>query len=243
LTVCIPGSLENLPYCGLPSDGLESPSYSGLRSTVHRPFSTSGGPMSFLRTVRLSETSLVTIFSTLLLTLDAYHRFTPRKEVDRLFLYLVFPLFFILLRRQRLSDYGFRLGNWKRGLAITFLAILVATPVLYLAALYSREIQGYYRPDLQGLPWNTFLELIGWEFFFRGWLLFTYLRAYGADGLWLHAVPFALAHIGKPELETITTLFGGYAFGWIAWRTDSFLYPFLIHWYIASMIILFSAWH
>jgi membrane protease YdiL (CAAX protease family) len=199
--------------------------------------------MSFLRTVRLSEASLVTIFSTLLLTLDAYHRFTPRKEVDRLFLYLVFPLFFIMLRRQRLSDYGFRLGNWKRGLAITFLAILVATPVLYLAALYSREIQGYYRPDLQGLPWNTFLELIGWEFFFRGWLLFTYLRAYGADGLWLHAVPFALAHIGKPELETITTLFGGYAFGWIAWRTDSFLYPFLIHWYIASMIILFSAWH
>ncbi len=61
--------------------------------------------MSFLRTVRLSEASLVTIFSILLLTLDAYHRFTLCKEVDRLFLHLLFLLFFILLRRQRLSGY------------------------------------------------------------------------------------------------------------------------------------------
>ncbi len=185
--------------------------------------------MSFLRFARLSEASLVTILSTLLLTIDAYHRFTPRKEIDRLFLYLIFPILFILFRRKSLLDYGFQLGKWKTGLWIIFLAILVTTPVLYLTALYSREIQGYYRLDLQELPWNTFLDLIGWEFFFRGWLLFTYLRAYGPDGLWLHAVPFALAHIGKPELETLTTIFGGYVFGWIAQRTDLFLYSFLIH--------------
>ena len=39
-----------------------------------------------------------------------------------------------------------------------------------------------------------------------------------------------MAHIGKPELETMTTVIGGAGFGWVAWRTKSFLYPFLIYW-------------
>ncbi|MFN3742164.1 MAG: type II CAAX prenyl endopeptidase Rce1 family protein [Anaerolineales bacterium] len=196
--------------------------------------------MSLLRTLRLSESSLVTVLSTLLLVVDAYHRITPSREIDHLILYLLIPLLVILLSRKRLADYGFRLGNWKSGLAITLLAILVATPVLYLVSLRSQSMRSYYQSQVAGLPWNTFFDLIGWEFFFRGWLLFTYLRAYGADGLWLHAVPFALAHIGKPEIETITTIFGGYAFGWVARHTGSFLYPFLIHWYIASITIFFA---
>lgn len=196
--------------------------------------------MTLLRSIRLPEAPLITILSTLLLTVDAYHRLTPRKEFDRLILYLFIPLLVIFLSRKRPADYGFRLGNWKLGLGITLLAVLITTPVLFLVVRQSQEMRSYYQPDLHELPWNTFIELIGWEFFFRGWILFAYLRAYGPDGLWLHAVPFALAHIGKPEIETITTLFGGYAFGWIARRTDSFLYPFLIHWYIASITIFFS---
>lgn len=196
--------------------------------------------MSLFQSIRLSESSVVTILSTLLLVVDAYHRITPSREVDHLILYLLIPLLVILLSRKRLADYGFRLGDWKSGSVITLLAILVATPVLYLVSLQSQAMRSYYQSQVAGLPWNTFFDLIGWEFFFRGWLLFTYLRAYGEDGLWLHAVPFALAHIGKPEVETITTIFGGYAFGWIARRTGSFLYPFLIHWYIASITIFFA---
>jgi Type II CAAX prenyl endopeptidase Rce1-like len=53
----------------------------------------------------------------------------------------------------------------------------------------------------------------------------------------VHAVPFALAHLTKPPLETLSTIFGGMAFWWVAWRTRSFVYPFLIHLYI----MLFTA--
>jgi membrane protease YdiL (CAAX protease family) len=69
-------------------------------------------------------------------------------------------------------------------------------------------------------------------------MLFGYERKFGAHALWLQAVPFALVHIGKPEVETLSTIFGGLAFGWVAWRTRSFLYPFLIHWFVASFTIL-----
>jgi membrane protease YdiL (CAAX protease family) len=82
---------------------------------------------------------------------------------------------------------------------------------------------------------------LGWEFFFRGWLLFGFARRFGPDALWLQAVPFALAHIGKPEVETFSTIFGGFAFGWIAYRTRSFVWPFLVHWFIATFVILAAA--
>lgn len=183
----------------------------------------------------------VTIISTLLLMIDAYHRLTPDKGYDRLILYLVVPLLVILgLFRERPRDYGFSLGDWRAGLILTAVSIAVIAPILWLAAR-GGAMQEYYRSQANGLPWNTFKDLFGWEFFFRGFVLFAYSRKFGPDALWLQAVPFALAHIGKPELEALSTIFGGFVFGWIAYRTRSFAYAFLVHWFVATFTILVAA--
>ncbi|WKZ39085.1 MAG: CPBP family intramembrane metalloprotease [Anaerolineales bacterium] len=184
----------------------------------------------------------VTIVSTLLLMVDHYHRLTPYKYWDRVILYLVIPLLIILiLFRENPREYGFSLGDWKLGLVYTALGILLMAPVIYYLGSGDESMKAYYERFLPGLPWTTFLDLIGWEFIFRGWILFAYARKFGAEALWLQAVPFALAHMGKPEVETLSTIFGGFAFGWVAWRTNSFLYPFLIHWFISTFIILVAA--
>ena len=184
----------------------------------------------------------ITIASTLLLLVDHYHRITPDKYWDRVILYLIIPLAFtLLLFRENPREYGFTLGDWKAGLVITAAGILLMTPILWVLGKSNPGMAEYYKPHVEGLPWTTFLDLIGWEFFFRGWILFGYARKFGPEALWLQAVPFALAHIGKPEVETLSTIFGGFAFGWVAWRTRSFLYPFLIHWFIATFIIIVSA--
>ena len=184
----------------------------------------------------------VTIFSTLLLMTDHYHRLTPHKYWDRVILYLVIPLAIILvLFRENPKLYGFSFGDWKLGLTYTALGVLFMAPVIYYLGSGDESMREYYKPFLNGLPWTTFLDLIGWEFFFRGWILFAYARKFGHDALWIQAVPFALAHIGKPEIETLSTIFGGFAFGWVAWRTRSFVWPFLIHWFIATFIIIVSA--
>ncbi len=181
----------------------------------------------------------ITIGSTLLLMVDAYHRLTPHKYLDRVLLYLVIPLLVVLLIfRESPASYGFGIGDWRAGLALTALGILIMAPVIWYLGTSDPGISDYYQSQVKGLPWTTFLDLIGWEFFFRGWILFGYARKFGPEALWLQAVPFALAHIGKPEVETLSTIFGGFAFGWVAWRTRSFLYPFLIHWFIATFIIL-----
>ena len=184
----------------------------------------------------------ITIISTLLLMMDYYHRFTAHKYWDRVILYLVIPLMIIVIFfRENPKEYGFSLGDWKAGLVITAIGILIMAPVIYYLGSGNPSMQDYYKPYVKGLPWNTFLDLIGWEFLFRGWILFGYARKFGPEALWIQAVPFALMHNGKPELETMSTIFGGFAFGWVAYRTKSFVWPFLIHWFIATFIIVVAA--
>ena len=201
--------------------------------------------------------AILTIISTLVLMMDYYHypllpwnkwfsgwevTGLSMKVIDRTLLYFIIPMFFILvIFRENPKDYGFTFGDWKAGIVITLGAIVLIAPILWLVGRGDASMQNYYKPMVAGLPWRTFLDLFGWEFIFRGWLLFGYARKFGPEALWLQAVPFALAHMGKPELETLSTIFGGFAFGWVAWRTKSFVYPLLIHWFVASFIIVVAA--
>jgi membrane protease YdiL (CAAX protease family) len=188
------------------------------------------------------KTPILTIVSTLLIIIDYYYQLTPWKMLDRTILYLFIPLAVIIfIFKEKPGDFGFRLGNWKLGLLLTFVCIILIAPVLWIVTQANTNMQGYYQEQLKGLPWTTFADLLGWEFIFRGWLLFGYSRKFGSDALWLQAVPFALAHIGKPDIETLSTIFGGFVFGWVAWKTNSFLYPFLIHWFVATFTIIIAA--
>ncbi|HNN12883.1 MAG TPA: CPBP family glutamic-type intramembrane protease [Anaerolineales bacterium] len=184
----------------------------------------------------------VTVASTLMLILDRYHQWTAQKYLDRFILYLFVPLLVILVFfREDPRGYGFSLGDWRLGVTLTFIGILIAAPIIYYFGRGDEAVRAYYERFLPGLPWSTFLDLFGWEFFFRGWILFAYARKFGAEALWLQAVPFAISHIGKPEVETLSTIFGGFIFGWVAWRTKSFIYPFLLHWFIGTFVILVAA--
>ncbi len=200
---------------------------------------------------------VMVVISTLLLMIDAYHpqlapwnRWFPgwnstslsTKVIDRTILYFIIPMIFILVvYRQRPAEFGFTFGEWKIGILLTVLGIIIIAPILWFVGHGDASMKDYYQSQVSGLPWNTFLDLFGWEFLFRGWLLFGFARKFGPEAIWLQAVPFALAHIGKPELETLSTIFGGFAFGWVAWRTRSFVYPFIIHWFVASFTIIVAA--
>ncbi len=185
---------------------------------------------------------IATIVVTTLIMIDHYFRLTPVKELDRLILYLFIPVaVIVLVFRDPLRDYGVGLGNWRFGLLITLGSILILTPILWWAMRFSPAMQNYY-----DLPINSdslilsALELLGWEFVFRGFLLFAYFQVLGDDALWLQAVPFALAHLGKPPLETLSTLFGGFLFGLVALKTRSFIYPFLIHFFVSFLVTFFA---
>jgi uncharacterized protein len=186
--------------------------------------------------------AVLTVVSTLAIMVESYNSLTKSETLDRFLLFFVLPMLIILLVfRENPREYGFQLGDWKAGIALTLGAIVIMAPVLYFLSRSNASMKDYYNWQLQLLPWDMLVQLFAWEFLFRGWLLFGYARKFGPEAIWIQAVPFALAHIGKPEIETLTTIFGGFVFGWIAYRTRSFLYPFLIHFFVASFTIIVAA--
>jgi membrane protease YdiL (CAAX protease family) len=87
---------------------------------------------------------------------------------------------------------------------------------------------------------NT-LELTSAEFLFRGFLMLTLVRAIGPIGVLVAVMPFAFDHVGKPALELLSTLVGGLAYGWLAWRTRSIVWGSIAHIYIVTLVTLAAA--
>jgi len=189
---------------------------------------------------RLVTTIVVT---TLLIVIDHYHALLVEKWMDHTLLYLVIPLLLVVIvYRQPLSMYGFQIGDWRAGLVLTVGGWILMTVVMNFVAR-TPDFRAYYssnQENLFQLIATNAADLFGWEFVFRGLLVFALFPVCGPYAIILQAVPFTIAHFGKPELETISCIFGGTVFGYIAWRTKSFYYPFLIHWYLTTITILLT---
>lgn len=186
------------------------------------------------------------IFSTVVPMLDYYgHRLTSVKAYDRFILYFILPLLIIiLLFRESPAQYGLRIGDWREGLKWVLIGCVLMTIVLLILAK-TPAMKSYYAARAPegtlSILYLTAVDLFGWEFMWRGLLLFALAHYLGpGPAIFLQAVPFAFMHLGKPEIETLSTVFGGAAFGFIAWQSGSFLYPFLIHWFIASLTMFLA---
>jgi membrane protease YdiL (CAAX protease family) len=190
---------------------------------------------------------IVIIIGTVIPMLDWYgHNLTGTKAYDRIIWYFIIPMLtIVLLFREPVADFGFQIGNWRVGLIWTAVVCAAMAVILYFVAR-TPAMQSYYQArapeSVVRLIYITGVDLFGWEFLWRGFMLFAFARAFGpGPAILLQAVPFALLHLGKPEMETLTTLFGGIGFGFIAWQSQSFFYPFLIHWFIASFTMLIAS--
>ena len=85
---------------------------------------------------------------------------------------------------------------------------------------------------------TNFVLLLAWEFIFRGYLLFGLAKKFGEASVLIQMVPFVLLHIGKPGLETLSTIITGILFGYIAYRGKSYWPAFIIHLFINVFFVL-----
>jgi uncharacterized protein len=189
------------------------------------------------------KVTLVIIMGTLLPMIDLYnHTLFATKAYDRFVLYFLVPAVVIwFVFREPLRAYGFRWGRWQEGLLWTLFGCAAMALILWFVAR-TPAMLSYYRPRSTGgfmsAVWEAGVDLFAWEFIWRGLTLFALARVTSPGvAIWLQAVPFAFAHLGKPEIETFSTIFGGAAFGFVAWRTQSFFYPFLIHTFVTGWTI------
>jgi uncharacterized protein len=187
------------------------------------------------------------ILGTVVPMLDYYgHEITNTKAYDRVIWYFVIPMLVIfLLFRESPATYGFQLGKWQTGMAWVLGACTGMAIILWFVARQP-GMQQYYEARSPQEIWRIIylngVDLFGWEFMWRGLMLFAFARAFGPGAaIFLQAVPFAFMHLGKPEVETLSTIFGGAGFGFIAWQSESFLYPWLIHWFIATFTMVIAS--
>jgi hypothetical protein len=140
--------------------------------------------------------------------------------------------------RDRPSRYGLTLGDWRWGSVLTVAGCAAMTPIVLVYAGLA-DVRAFYAPSdgsLGQVLVTNVLDLTAAEFAFRGFLLFTLVRAIGPFGLLVAAMPFVFGHLGKPELELFSTLGGGLIYGWLAWRTGSIVWGSIGHVYILTLV-------
>jgi membrane protease YdiL (CAAX protease family) len=163
------------------------------------------------------------------------------QSLGRLILEGFVPLVLVVLvLRDRPSRYGLRLGDWRAGVAVALAGCAVMTPVV-VALVHLPAFTAYYAPQAASpldVGLTTALEVLPAEFFYRGFLLFALLRVAGPIAVVIATLPFAFVHLGKPELETLSTLGGGLLYGWLDWRTGSVLWSGLAHTWILGVAVM-----
>ncbi len=167
-----------------------------------------------------------------------------------------FVLFFLLLipvilfvHRKRLRDFGVGAGDWRFGLRVSLLFYAVMLPILWLASASPAFQEVYPHSQIVRSDWTLFLiyetafilYFIGWEFIWRGYMLFGLLPHTGAAvAVLVQMIPFVILHYGKPMPETFGAIAAGIALGALSVRTRSFWYAVLIHWSVMLTIDLLA---
>jgi membrane protease YdiL (CAAX protease family) len=181
---------------------------------------------------------------------DVLPRFGPidprslrNQGIERLILFGLVPLGILLALREDPRRYGLGRGDVRRAVVLGGLATLVTVPAIVLIAAIP-AIRDWYSPSMSTVPdvllTNT-LDLVPTEFLLRGFLLFALLRAIGPFAVVVAVVPFVMIHIGKPDVEALSTLAGGLVFGWLNWRTGSIWASAAYHVAIQTTVIVAAA--
>jgi len=151
------------------------------------------------------------------------------------------PVAYIKLKlKLNLRDFGLSAGDWRFGLKfILFVIPLIIVPVIYFASSMEDLIIEYplSKAIISQHELIIFYELayvllfyVAWEFYFRGFLLFGLRKHFGdTSAVLIQTIASCLIHIGKPEGEIIGSIIIGIIFGYIALRTRSVWYVFIMH--------------
>lgn len=164
---------------------------------------------------------------------------------DGLIMFLIPLLSIKFILKGKLSDYGISFGDSKFGIfsiiaffvfMLPFLWIVSATPDFAKAypqggSQVKDSIQIFLLYEL-----SILVYMLGWEFLWRGYMLFGLKEKFGYYSIFIQMIPFFILHKGKPELELFGSIIAGLAMGIQAWRANSFVYSWILHWLIMFSI-------
>jgi membrane protease YdiL (CAAX protease family) len=167
--------------------------------------------------------------------------------------YVVVPMLLVrLVFRERLRDYGLKLGGVFADFWVYALMMAIAWPAIYLASASERFQNTYpfYHPDLDENPWPNLvhwevlytLQFFAVEFLFRGFLVHGLKYRFGAYAIFVMMVPYCMLHFTKPLPEALASVIGATALGFMSLRTRSIWMGTAIHVTVAWSMDAASLW-
>lgn len=150
--------------------------------------------------------------------------------------------------KESFASYGLQTGDWQFGLR----AFAVLAPIMILSTYPSSlmaQFQAEYplfkgagaSPGLFAAHAATYLLFyIGWEIYFRGFMLFGLRDRFGDwNAVLIQTLASCLLHIGKPDGEIFSSILGGIVWGIVTLRSRSILCVLLLHWLLGVSLDLF----
>lgn len=162
----------------------------------------------------------------------------------------VIPVVILLVvLRRPWRDVGLGLGNWKLGLAIAALYVPLVTVGCWLLSAQPAFADTYPNFAPAADDWGVFLIYqltclvywVGWEYLWRGFVLFGTAPTFGRAAIFVQMVPFAVLHLHKPPVEAFLSVLGGLALGAVVWQCRSFWIAVPIHAYQMAAMDFFCA--
>lgn len=153
------------------------------------------------------------------------------------FFFLVPFLYLKLVLKRNLQDYGWQLGNWKQGLLFAAISLVASLLIFYALYHYTTFIKVYQLPISARSNFWLFLAyefiLVGfflalYEFFFRGFVLFSFFPKLGWLAAVLQLLIFALFLLvgGNLVWQNVFYLIIAVFSGLIVTKSRSLLYAF-----------------
>lgn len=199
------------------------------------------------------QTAVVLLAATVLLLSFRYFRFRfiaePYAILNKtLFVFLLFfasPLVLTIIMKKYPKTFGLVLGNWRVWLVDVAVLYGLLLPLLIFASQRPEFRSFYPLFRLAKLGAGFFLlngviqlvDMVSWEFFFRGFVLFGLGERVGLPAaILIQALPYAVLHFGKPPLEAVGSIIAGIILGVIANRGKSIFPCVLLH-FLAAMTL------
>lgn len=154
-------------------------------------------------------------------------------------LYGLIPVLIIVLVFQRpLSQYGFATGNMMKSFLWWIPVATLVVIVTYFGARHENNLAMY--PQIRVRRWNRELLMVsalswitylaGYEFLFRGYLLFSCLESFGYwPAIIINICIYSLFHVYKGLREAIGSLFFGFLLCYLTLYLGSFWFAIFIH--------------
>lgn len=210
--------------------------------------------LDFKVTYILLSVALITFLSIVFASPNFYmENFSRDKFLSRVYWFLTDGTLMFLLPvisikfifKENLSAFGFTFGDKKFGLITSSLFFIVMLIIVWIVSGSEKFASTYPQGGIkvsENLINFVFYELciliymLGWEFFWRGYMLFGLKKKFGYYSIFIQMIPFFILHKGKPEIELFASIFAGLILGVQSLRSNSFIYCWLLHWLVMFSI-------